>query len=164
MAANGVVEAFYAFEGAGPLANDLDTVFRWARRDVRFYGLVHAEDNALASSAGYGATPPDKTSGLTTVGAELVRRVHATGGIVDVSHASDATFADVIRAATADDRVVVATHSNARTVAPHARNLTDAQLRAIAERRGVVGVNFHSPYLLGGAGRAELSDVVRHLR
>lgn len=163
-AAAGRVDAFYAFEGMGPLANDLDAVFRWAARGVRFYGLVHAEDNALATSAGYSTTPPVKDRGLSDAGKELVRRVHATGGIVDVSHASDATFADVLRAATADDAVLVATHSNARALAPHARNLTDAQLRAIAERHGVVGVNFHSPYLLGNSARAELSDVVRHIR
>jgi membrane dipeptidase len=70
----------------------------------------------------------------------------------------------VLIQATADDRPVVATHSNARALAPHARNLTDAQLRAIARRGGVVGINFHAPFLLGRAGSAHVSDVVRHIR
>jgi membrane dipeptidase len=158
------VEAFYAFEGSAPLGRELDSVFRWARRGVRFYGLVHSQDNLLATSAGYGPKLRSKQSGLSATGKELVRRVHATFGIVDVSHASDAAVADVLRHAAADDCPVVATHSNARALANHARNLTDAQLRAIAERGGIIGVNFHSPFLLGGSGRAELSDVVRHIR
>lgn len=160
----GRVDTFPAFEGAGPLAEDLDAVFRWARRGVRFYGLVHTADNALASSAGTGPRPVPGGAGLSVLGQELVRRVHATSGIVDVSHASDATFADVLVQATADDRPIVATHSNARALAPHARNLSDAQLRAIAARGGIVGINFHSPYLLGGGGTAHISDVVRHIR
>jgi membrane dipeptidase len=160
----GRVDAFYSFEGIAPLTGELDAVFRWAARGVRLFGIVHAEDDAVATSAGYGTTAANKQRGLSQVGQELVRRIHATGGIVDVSHASDATFSDVVRQATADDAIVVATHSNARAIASHGRNLTDAQLRIIAERGGVVGINFHSPYLLGGAGRATIEDVVRHIR
>jgi membrane dipeptidase len=158
------VDTFYAFEGSAPLGRDLDSVFRWARRGVRLYGLVHTNSNALASTAGPGPRPRAQRLGLSALGRELVRRVHATSGILDVSHASDPTFADVLVQATADDRPLVATHSNARALAPHARNLTDAQLRAIAQRGGVVGVTFHSPFLLGSSGRARPSDVVRHIR
>lgn len=158
------VEVFYAFEGAAPLGRDLDSVFRWARRGIRLFGLVHTDHNALATSAGPGPNPAAARTGLTALGRELVRRVHAASGFVDVSHASDATFADVLIQATADDRPLVATHSNARALAPHARNLTDAQLRAIGSRGGVVGINFHAPFLVGGSGPAALSDVVRHIR
>jgi membrane dipeptidase len=162
--ASNEVDAFYAFEGAGPLARDPDSVFRWARRGIRFYGLVHTVDNDIATSAGPGPKPAEASRGLSAMGRELVRRIHATSGIVDVSHASDATFADVLVQATAADQPLIATHSNARALAPHARNLTDAQLRAIARRGGVVGINFHAPYLLGGGGTAHVSDVVRHIR
>jgi membrane dipeptidase len=160
----GQVDAFYAFEGSAPLGRDLDSIFRWAKRGVRFYGLVHSEDNLLAGSAGYGPATKEKQTGLTEAGRELVRRIHATRGMVDVSHASDAAFADILVQATADAVPLVATHSNARAIAPHARNLSDAQLRAIAATGGIVGINFHSPFLLGGPGQAELSDVVRHIR
>jgi membrane dipeptidase len=158
------VQAFYAFEGAAPLGRDLDSIWEWARRGVRFYGLVHSTDNILATSAGYGFTAPSKRSGLTETGAELVRRIHAASGIVDVSHASDQAFVDVLQRARADAMPIVATHSNARQLAPHARNLSDAQLRAIASTGGVVGINFHSPFLLGGPGQATIDDVVRHIR
>lgn len=160
----GQVEAFYAFEGAAPLGRDLDSVFRWAKRGLRLFGLVHSQDNLLATSAGYGFTPARKNQGLTPLGSELVRRVHAAGAIVDVSHASDAAFADIMLQARRDAVPVVASHSNARALANHTRNLADHQLRAIADSGGVVGINFHSPFLLGGPGIADLDDVVRHIR
>lgn len=151
--------AFFAFEGATPLGFDLASVRGWAER-VRLFGLVHAHDTAVASSSGYRFRKPG--FGLTRRGQELVRRIHAHGGIVDVSHASDATIADVLALAKLRDAPVVATHSNARAVTNHPRNLTDAQLRAIGESGGVVGVAFHAPFLTG-ALEATLDDVVRHI-
>ncbi len=149
----------FAFEGAEPLGWELDSATRWAGRGVRLFGLVHAYDNALASSSGERGA----RFGLSRRGAELLRRVHAVGGIADVSHASDAAVQDILAQADAAGRPVVATHSNSRALAPHPRNLTDAQLRGIARSGGIIGVNFHSRFLLGGAGIAQLSDVVRHV-
>jgi membrane dipeptidase len=82
--------------------------------------------------------------------------------VVDVSHASDRAVADIIALASESHGVVVATHSNARALADHPRNLIDAQLRAIAATGGVIGVNFHGPFLARGR-RARLSDVVRQI-
>jgi membrane dipeptidase len=69
----------------------------------------------------------------------------------------------VVALALEDGVPVVATHSNARALAPNRRNLTDDQLRAIAKTGGIVGVNFHSPFLVP-SGRAQIKDVVRHIR
>jgi membrane dipeptidase len=151
----------FAFEGAEPVGWDFASVQRWHARGLRLYGLVHSYDNALASSSGAGFSPRDY--GLSRRGAELLRRVHAVGGMVDVSHASDEAFADIANQALAAGRPIIATHSNARSVARHPRNLTDAQLRTIARSGGVVGINFHSPFLRLGAGVARLDDVVRHI-
>jgi len=82
---------------------------------------------------------------------------------VDVSHASDRAVADVLALAAETAGVVVATHSNARALCEHPRNLTDQQLRGIAATGGVVGLNFHSPFVVRGRP-AELSDVVRQAR
>lgn len=155
------VRAHFAFEGTEPVGWDLPSVERWSGR-LRFYGLVHSYDTAVASSSGYVFAPRDY--GLSRRGKELVRRIHATGGVVDVSHASDEAFADIFAQATAASRPMVATHSNARALAYHPRNLTDSQLRAIAKTGGVVGINFHSRFLLAAAGQAKLDDVVRHIR
>jgi membrane dipeptidase len=82
------------------------------------------------------------------------------GVSVDVSHASDRAVADVLALAHETGGVVVATHSNARALCNHPRNLTDEQLRGIAATGGIVGLNFHSPFVVRGRP-ATLADVVR---
>lgn len=154
------VTAFFSFEGATPLGSEPAAVERWIERGVRLFGLVHAQDTALASSSGYSFRSPEY--GLTRRGKQLVRRIAAHGGILDVSHASDAATADLLELANARGSVVVASHSNARKVANHPRNLTDAQIRAIAATGGVVGIAFHAPFLTNQKN-ASLGDVVRHI-
>jgi membrane dipeptidase len=157
------VRTFFAFEGAGPLADDPDSLLVWEKRGLRIVGLVHTYANELASSSG-DAEP--KPFGLTEKGRAFVRRAFELGLVVDVSHASDRAVDDILAEANHARGVVVATHSNARALADHPRNLSDAQLRAIAATGGVIGVNFHGPFLARGR-RARLGDVVRqvqHLR
>jgi membrane dipeptidase len=157
---DGAVRTWLAFEGAAPLAAEPGAVNRWVARGVRVFGLVHTYDNELATSSG-GSTPA--TSGLTDAGRDLVQRIHRAGAVVDVSHASDAATDEIIGIARRDGVPVVATHSNARALAPHPRNLTDDQIRRIAETGGVVGINFHSRFLVP-RGRARLGDVVGQIR
>lgn len=154
---DGEIRTWLAFEGAGPLADEPASLGAWVARGVRLVGLVHTEQNQLASSSG------DKTRaefGLTTAGRALVRQAHALGVAVDISHASDLAVAEVLTLAGETGGVVVATHSNARALADHPRNLTDAQLRGVAKTGGVIGLNFHSPFVVRGR-KATLSDVVR---
>ncbi|HEX3851684.1 MAG TPA: membrane dipeptidase, partial [Polyangiaceae bacterium] len=156
----GRVRTFFAFEGSGPLADEPDSLVTWAARGLRIVGLVHTYANELASSSG---DVEPKAFGLTELGRAFVRRAFALGLIVDVSHASDRAVADVLALAKETHGVVVATHSNARALADHPRNLTDEQLRGIAETGGVIGVNFHGPFLARGR-RATLSDVVAQVQ
>jgi membrane dipeptidase len=161
-AAAGRVQTWLAFEGAGPLAAQPDLLTWWVARGIRLVGLVHSRDNELATSAGMQPTARRVTHGLSPEGREVVRRAHALGVLVDVSHASDLAADEVLRMAAAQGAPAVASHSNARAVYSHSRNLTDAQIRAVAATGGVVGVNFHSAYL-GPGPRARLRDVVRHV-
>jgi len=156
----GRVRTFYAFEGAGPLADDPDSLVLWAKRGLRIVGLVHTYANELASSSG---DPEAKPFGLTEKGRVFVRRAFALGLIVDVSHASDHAVAEIVALADELHGVVVATHSNARALADHPRNLSDAQIRAIAATGGVIGVNFHGPFLARGRS-AHLRDVVQQIQ
>ena len=158
-ASSGKVRTFLAFEGAGPLAEDPALLEQWVARGLRSVGLVHTRKNALASSSG--DTPP-VSEGLTDAGRKLVQRAQALGVPIDVSHASDRALADVLELAQRSGATVIATHSNARALADVPRNLDDAALRAIAATGGVIGVNFHSPFLVRGR-RATLADVVRHV-
>ncbi len=156
----GRVRTWLSFENANPLAADPGAVTRWVARGVRLFGLVHTYDNDLATSSGSGHR--EKT-GLTTKGRDVAERVIAAGGILDVSHASDAATRDMIDLSLSHGVPVVASHSDARALANHPRNLTDAQIRDIARSGGIVGVNFHSPFLAVGR-RATLEDVVRHVK
>jgi membrane dipeptidase len=151
------VRTWLSFEGAGPLAQAPESLDAWVARGVRLVGLVHTEHNALASSSG-DAHAVDY--GLTPAGERVVRRAHALGVAVDVSHASDRAIDDVLAIARETSGVVVASHSNARALCDHPRNLSDAQLRAIAASGGVVGLNLHSPFVVRGRP-ATLADVVR---
>jgi membrane dipeptidase len=151
------VQTWLSFEGAGPLADAPESLTAWVARGVRVVGLVHTEHNALASSSG-DARPV--TYGLTEAGRDIVRRSHALGVPVDVSHASDRAVAEVLALAQKTGGVVVATHSNARRLADHPRNMTDDQLRGIAASGGVVGLNFHGPFVVRGRP-AVLDDVVK---
>jgi membrane dipeptidase len=151
------VRTWLSFEGAGPLAEAPESLDAWVARGIRIVGLVHTEHNALASSSG-DAHPV--AYGLTEAGKTLVRRAHALGVAVDVSHASDRAVADVLALARETGGLVVATHSNARSLCDHPRNLTDDQLRGIAATGGIVGLNFHSAFVVRGRA-ATLADVVR---
>jgi membrane dipeptidase len=159
----GRVATWFALEGAAPFAGRPEDVAQWVTNGVRIWGLVHVHDNALATSAGAGPRRRTPKLGLSTEGRRLVHAIHAAHGIVDVSHASDQTIADVLRLAREDGAPVVATHSNADHVVRHARNLTDAELRAIAATNGVIGVNFHGKFLARGRP-ATLDDVVKQIR
>lgn len=151
------IDTWLSFEGAGPLAEAPESLTAWVARGVRIVGLVHTEHNALASSSG---DRRPVTYGLTEAGRDIVRRAHALGVPVDVSHASDRAVTDVLALASRTGGVVVATHSNARRLADHPRNLTDQQLRGIAATGGVVGLNFHQPFVVKGRP-ATIDDVVR---
>jgi membrane dipeptidase len=154
------VSTWLAFEGAAPLAENGQLVAMWVARGLRLFGLVHSYDNALAGSSGTGAHPG---TGLSEAGRRLVAEIHRHGGVVDVSHASDRSTDELIAISQKRGMPVVATHSNARALAPHPRNLSDAQLRGIAQTGGVVGVNFHQTFLARHGKSASLDDLVRHI-
>lgn len=155
------VTPVYATEGSQAFAGHLDRIPELVRRGVRIFGVVHNRHNDLADSA---TDTSAGRGGLTAEGERFVRAVYAAGALVDVSHSSDDTFADVARIARELGRPILATHSNARAIADHARNLTDDQLRAIAASGGVVGLNFHASFLRRDDAPATIDDVVRHAK
>ncbi len=167
---NGGVRTWLAFEGVGALAGDTwvdaggvktpRSLFGWGARGLRVLGPVHTFKNELASSSG---DPAPADYGLTPRGRDLVRAANRLGIAVDVSHASDRATKEILALAAESGSPVVATHSNARALADHPRNLADAELRAIAKSGGVVGVNFHSPFVTRRAS-ATLADVVLQVK
>lgn len=142
-----------ALEG-GHALRDVADVARFADLGVRMIGLTWSFSNALCGSSG-DAPPPG--TGLTPLGAEVVREMNRLGLAIDVSHASDACLEDVLALSTAP---VLASHSNTRALRDVPRNLSDAQLHRLADAGGLVGVMFHAPFVAEPARR---EDVVAHL-
>ena len=143
-----------AVENASALEGDPAYVDILFRRGVRMMGLTWNNSNGLADGA-----LESTHGGLTPVGLAVLRRMQDVGMVVDVSHLSEKSFWDVLAATHGP---IVATHSNAAGLTPHRRNLTDDQLSAMAERGGVVGVNF-VPAFLGGASLAQIVEHVTYL-
>lgn len=144
-----------AIEGGHALENDLDHLLEFRRRGVRTMTLTWNNSNEWADGCG----DDGPHGGLTARGREVVAAMEELDMIVDVSHVARSTFDDVLATAT---RPLIASHSCARALRDHPRNLHDDQLRALAERGGVACLNFYPPFLVR-EGEATLDDLLDHL-
>ena len=149
---SGGVGAMLSIEGAEAFDCDPGRLEELAAQGVRMIAPVWNAENALAGSCMTGG-------GLTAQGREFVRRAQRAGIIVDVSHSSERTFWDICEIA---EKPIVASHSNAKAVCGHVRNLTDEQFRAICDLGGTAGLNLYAPFL-NESGEASMDDVRRHL-
>jgi membrane dipeptidase len=112
---------------------------------LRSLGPVWRRSNAFGHGVPFLCpSSPDTGPGLTDLGKELIGACNRLGILIDLSHLNERGFWDV---AAISNAPLVATHSNAHALSPHARNLTDKQLTAIGETGGMVGVNFATSYL-----------------
>jgi membrane dipeptidase len=142
-------------EGGEILGEDLfmlDIIFKLG---VRALGLTWNQRNAIGAGVG----EADMRYKLSNFGQEVVRRMNKLGMLVDVSHLNEAGFWHVLEVS---QNPIAATHSCAKVLCAHPRNLTDQQLRALARHKGVIGVNFY-PRFLKETGVATRQDVVRHI-
>ncbi len=124
----------------------------------RSFGLIWNTANSLAFPNSTDRNEMQK--GLTPLGKEAIEWLNDRGGVVDVAHLSDGGFWDVVEIS---QKPFAATHSNARSVTDHPRNLTDEMIRALAESGGVIGLNFHPAFLSGNREGNRLEDHVKHL-
>ena len=139
-AAAGKIAALIGIEGGIAINNRLDMLKQYRALGARRMNLAWRGnlDWAAASIA------PDPSRGLTEFGREVVREMNRLGIIVDLSHASDQTAVDAIAASS---RPVIFSHSNARVLADHPRNVSDQLLLDLKRNGGVIGVNFYDRYL-----------------
>jgi membrane dipeptidase len=161
---DGEITAIVHLEGADPLAPDLSDLERWYERGLRSVGLVWSRPNAFAEGVPF-VFPgsPDTGPGLTGAGKRLVEACNRLGVLVDLSHLNEAGFWDVARAS---DAPLVATHSNAHALCAASRNLTDAQLDAVRDSGGIVGVNFAVTFLREDGSQVHdtpITEIVRHV-
>ena len=136
----GILSLFIGMENGSPIQESISLLRTFYRLGVSYVTLTHNGDNAIADSAAQGK----RWGGLSPFGRQVVDEMNALGMMVDLSHASDATFWDCIKWSQAP---VVATHSCCRALCSHRRNLTDEMLQALGEKDGYVGINFNPGFL-----------------
>ncbi len=135
-----VLAAIVHFEGAEAIDPGLDALEVFYKAGLRSLGIVWSRPNAFAHGVPFGfPRSPDTGPGLTDAGRKLVCACNRLGIMLDLSHLNEQGFWDL---ANLSDAPLVATHSNAHTLCPATRNLTDKQLDAIKESEGIVGLNF----------------------
>ena len=140
--AEGKVAILIGVEGGHAIENSLENLRELHRRGVRYMTLTWNNGNEWAgAAAGLNGT---RTGGLTDRGREIIREMNRLGILVDISHVSDSTFHDAIAASAYP---VIASHSSARALNGHRRNMNDAMLRAMRRNGGVVNVNFYASFI-----------------
>lgn len=134
--------AILHFEGAGGIDNNFRLLRISYRLGLRSMGLIWSGINKFATAAMF--IGPQNKTGLTEKGKELVAEAQSLGITVDVSHLNDPSFWDVIEIT---GKSIFASHSNARKIVDHPRNLNDDQIKVIHEKQGTIGINFAMIFL-----------------
>ena len=158
--AGGLHGAFLGIQGGQALDGEPDAVERLPAGDVLRVTLVHFTPSRIGVSSAPGTRLGRR--GLTAFGRELVRRLEARRILVDLAHIDRDGFFDAVRVHD-PSRPLLVTHTGVAAVHPHWRNLDDAQLRAIADSGGTVGVMFQSSFLGDPTWRGRCETVARHL-
>jgi membrane dipeptidase len=127
-------------EGGHMINSDMDTLRKYSTLGVRYMTLTHSGNAEWADSS----TDKPAHNGLSAFGKNVIREMNRLGMMVDVSHVSDKTFHDVLAISRAP---VFASHSNCRALCDHPRNMSDAMIRELAAKGGVIQINFHVGFL-----------------
>ncbi len=154
---NNKISAFLTVEEGGIIGNDINKIDMLYEKGIRLITLCWNYENSIGFP-----NSRDKEimqNGLKPFGFEVIKRLNEKGIIIDLSHLSDGGFFDVI---SNTDKPLIASHSNARALCRHPRNLTDEMITALAEKGGVAGVNFY-PFFLKKDGNAEIYDIAEHI-
>lgn len=133
---------FIGVENGYPMGRNLGNLRDFYNLGTRYMTLCHSSNNDICDSS----TDPKgaEYQGLSTLGEQVVKEMNRLGMLVDVSHVSDSTFYDVVRLSSVP---VIASHSGAKAICDHPRNLTDDMLRTLARNGGVVQLNLLSDYI-----------------
>jgi membrane dipeptidase len=150
----GKIGALLSIEGGEALEGEIALLRMFYKLGVRAITLTWSLRNDLGD--GVDGVPD---SGLTSFGKEVVKEMNRLGMIVDVSHLNEKGFWDVIDIS---EKPIIASHSNAKALCSHRRNLTDEQIKAIAQKGGVIGINF-APQFLRDDKKASIEDVLNHI-
>lgn len=132
--------AMLGIEGGHAIMNDLAVLRTYRRLGVIYMTLTWSNTNDWADSS----TDEERWGGLTSFGQEVIKEMNRIGMIVDISHVSDKTFWHALRISS---KPVIASHSSVRALCDHPRNMSDQMMKALAEKGGVVFINFYSAFI-----------------
>ena len=142
-------------ENGYAIGNDISNIERFRNRGVVYMTLCHNGNNQLCGSARFN----DEGLGVNAFGEQVIKEMNRVGMMVDISHAGEQTFYDALNISS---KPIVASHSSARALCNHPRNLTDDQLKALADKGGVAQVTLYSGFLKE-QGMATIQDAIDHL-
>ena len=157
--ARGVTSVMRGIENGYAIGEDLSKLEEYRKMGLVYVTLCHNNDNQICESARHDEGYETFGKGLSDFGSHVVKEMNRVGLLIDLSHASEQTFYDTLDLSAVP---VVCSHSNCRALCDHPRNLTDEQLKALAEKGGVVQINFYHGFLRKD-GEATVEDVVRHI-
>ena len=150
---------YIGIENGYPIGKDISNVELYFKKGVRYITLVHSTNNDLADSATDSKGP--EHGGISDFGSKVLSEMNRLGIMVDISHGNDSVFYDAIKLSKAP---IIATHSNARAVTNHKRNMTDEMLKLMADNGGVVQLTMLSSYLREAPPNIKLDSAVNKLR
>ena len=153
--AEGKKAIMLGIENGYAIGKDISNIERFRNRGVAYMTLCHNGNNQLCGSARFN----DEGMGVNAFGEQVIKEMNRVGMMVDISHAGEQTFYDALNIST---KPIVASHSSARALCNHPRNLTDAQLKALADKGGVAQVTLYSGFLKE-QGMATIQDAIDHL-
>jgi membrane dipeptidase len=151
--------AFIGMENGYPVGRTLSNLEEYYNLGVRYVTLCHSRDNDICDSSTDRQDPEDH--GLSEFGREVVAACNRLGMMVDISHASDQSFYDVIHATRAP---IIASHSSCRDLCASPRNLSDDMIRALAGNGGVIQICFLSSYVRTPEPNPERDQAFQELR
>ena len=136
----GLISILIGMENGSPICGSLDKLRDYYRQGVRYLTLTHNGDNDICDSC----AGNHRWGGLSPFGKEVVAEMNRLGMIIDIAHCADDTVRDCLKYSKAP---IVTTHSCCKALASHRRNLTDELIKAIAEKGGVIQINFYPVFL-----------------
>lgn len=145
---------FLSVEGLDGIGTNVDLLYMLHHYGVRMASLTWNDDNTLASGCG-----SDKDYGVTTLGKKALKIMEELGIVVDAAHASPKSFWDIVEGF---ERTVLISHGNVYALCRHRRNFTDDQLKAVAERNGLIGLSAVREFLKENS-EASAEDLIRHI-
>ncbi|MDR2954377.1 MAG: membrane dipeptidase [Prevotella sp.] len=150
---------FIGIENGYGIGKDISNIERFKKLGVNYITLCHTKDNDICDTSSTTNTN-NEWNGLSPFGKDVIREMNRLGVMIDVSHVGEKTFWDVIELSS---QPIIASHSSVQSLCYHNRNLTDKQIKAVAQNGGVVQICFVDLFVNKEPAKASLEDAVNHI-